>query len=192
MAYKPSYKENMSNSGSSKFEEFLDKKTNSYSNYKYGFAIRFPMNWTINKGVSEHTIIKGIEADSLITVSVNVIELNFKKNEEIKSAWDLFDSTRLQYEALLKSKGKTEANTIFENFDMKKIHLFNFEAIQTQMEYKIKQVDFEYINKNITYQLFKSPFIYTITLQVPKIIYEMKPIYFNSLINKFTLVLRKQ
>lgn len=182
----------MSNSGSSKFEEFLDKKTNSYSNYKYGFAIRFPMNWTINKGVSEHTIIKGIEADSLITVSVNVIELNFKKNEEIKSAWDLFDSTRLQYEALLKSKGKTEANTIFENFDMKKIHLFNFEAIQTQMEYKIKQVDFEYINKNITYQLFKSPFIYTITLQVPKIIYEMKPIYFNSLINKFTLVLRKQ
>jgi len=147
--FKPSYKENMSNSGSSKFEEFLDKKTNSYSNYKYGFAIRFPMNWTINKGVSEHTIIKGIEADSLITVSVNVIELNFKKNEEIKSAWDLYDNTRLQYEALLKSKGKSEANTNFENFDMKKIHLFNFEAIQTQMEYNIKQVDFEYINKNI-------------------------------------------
>ena len=116
----------------------------------------------------------------------------FQNNEKIKSAWDLYDNTRLQYEALLKSRGKNEANTNFENFDMKKIHLFNFEAIQTQMEYTIKQIDFEYTNTNITYQLFKSPFIYTITLSVPKDIYKLKPTYFNSLINKFTFVLKNQ
>ena len=65
----PSLKEKVSK------DEHLDNKTNIYSSFKYGFAVDFPDNWTIDRGVSKNTIIRCVQKDSAISFSINVIEV---------------------------------------------------------------------------------------------------------------------
>jgi len=74
--FKPSFKELInSSSGDAGFEEFYNSSTRIYSNYRYGFAFKWPSGCTIDRGFSEHTIIRGVQEDSAISFSINVFEI---------------------------------------------------------------------------------------------------------------------
>jgi hypothetical protein len=191
--FKPSYKQSINSNNESSFTEFLDSKTNTYSNFKYGFSIKFPKNWFMDKGASEHTIIRGGVLDSMITMAVNVIELNLNDGEgKITSIWPIYDNNRNDYELKMRANFRSVTNSNFNLFNTKKIYIFNNQAILTNLEYNIKQVDYEYIQKVIIYQLYKIPYMITVSLNIPKVVHELNPNHYNTLIDRFSLIMRKQ
>lgn len=113
--FMPSYKEQLSNnSGKKNFTEFYDSTSNIYSNYQYGFSMKFPSNWAVDKGFSEHTIIRGLEKDSAITFSINVIEIKDGANDKF-SIWKYFDSNREFVETQFKGKWNHHYNLQLPN-----------------------------------------------------------------------------
>ena len=181
--FEPSFKE--SNLQGNKIE-YLDTVTSIYSNFKYGFAMDFPNNWSIDRGVSEHTLIRAGQIDSTISISINVIELSDMKSDI--SIWNLWDNKTLGFEANYRSMLSKSVNTDIYNFNPRKVYVSNREALEIRFNYIVREVDVEYEMQCLFYSIYKMPFTYTIGLHIPKIFFDDNPGRYNYMINKFILM----
>lgn len=181
--FKPSFKE--SNLQGDMIEH-LDSNTLVYSNFKYGFAMDFPNNWSIDRGVSERTVIRAGQIDSAISFSINVIESSDMESDI--SIWALWDNKDLGLEATFRNSLTKSVNSEIYNFNARKVYISNREAIQTKFNFLFKNVDVEYENQCLFYSIYRAPFTYTIALHVPKILYDQNPQRFNYMINNFVLM----
>jgi len=182
--FKPSFKESNSKGD---FVDNLDSTTLIYSNYKYGFAMDFPDNWSIDKGVSEHTIIRGYRKDSAISLSINIIELNDVNLKEL-NIWDLWDNKSIgledNYHQMLSKIGSSKTY----NYATRKVNISNREGIEISFNYTVKEVDVSYEMQSIFYSMYVSPYTYTFALHVPKIFYDIEPDRYKYMINDFIVM----
>ena len=71
-----------------KFNEFYDTINNMYSNYKYNIGFKIPKRWIVDKGFSEHTILRTYDPDSSNSFTINVIETEYDIE---KIFWKTYD-----------------------------------------------------------------------------------------------------
>jgi len=181
--FEPSFKE--SNLQGSKIEH-LDTASLIYSNFKYGFAMDFPNNWSIDRGVSEHTIIRAAQTDSTISCAINVIELGDMKSDI--SIWTLWDNKSMEFEANYRNMFSKLVNSEIYNFSPRKVYVSNREAIEIRFNYLVREVDVEYEMQYLFYSIYKIPFVYTVGMHIPKIFYDDNPGRYNYMVNNFVLM----
>lgn len=183
--FRPSYKEIITtNPDSVGFIDYYDSTSNLYSNFKYGFSIKFPRDWSIDKGVSEHTVIRGYQEDYAAAFSVNVIEVDVESTTSF-SMWKYYDENKTIFESQFRSGIENLLKSEINDYRVKKVYIQNNEALQRDFAYNLKHLDTEIQMKGIMYQITKVPFTYTIGLHVPLIFYDEDPDRFDSLINGF-------
>ncbi|WP_321318038.1 hypothetical protein [Labilibaculum sp.] len=167
--------------------EHLDSLSLIYSNFKYGFSMDFPNNYSIDRGVSEHTIIRGVQIDSAISFLVNVIELKDMKLKKI-TIWDLWDNKSMGLEKNYRKILSKMVNSDIWNFKPRKVYISNRESIEIKYNYIVREVDIEYEMQSLFYSIYKLPYTYSVGLHVPKIFYDENPEKYNFLINNFVLM----
>lgn len=125
-SFAPSYKEK---SKEGEFKEHLDSVSNIYSNFHYGFSIDYPNNWELDRGSSEHTVIRGVQKDSLYTLAVIVVEISDIK--QTTNIWDLWDKNiadfRQKHIYFANSTSTSEVN----ESNVRKVYLSNQPALET-------------------------------------------------------------
>jgi hypothetical protein len=179
--FEKSFKEQEVNS----FKEHLDSTSNIYSNFKYNVAYDGPDKWKFDNGVSEHTIYRTFEPDSAITFSINVIEIKkntIKKKKDV-TIWSLYQENKEQMDRPLTKLLEEQLNTKVEGFRATKAYLKNNVALRRSLNYMIRNLDYEYSNTSIQYQVLIDNLTFTFGLDVPTIFYEEKPYHFEELFN---------
>lgn len=176
------------NTDKGEFNEFFDSISNNYSNYKYGFSIKFPIKWSHDKGFSEYTIIRGFQKDSAITFSINVIEINGESNKNDFSIWQYYDNNRESVENQLKKQIEASLKSKIQNYNVNKIYIDNHETLKRDYIYTQKNQDNEYQMRSVMYQIAKPPYIFTLGLQIPLFFFEENPDRYNAIINDFHFI----
>jgi len=134
-----------------------------YRNTKYKFSIKFPQNWSIEKGQQQNVVVKAIQADSGKTITVVVMENKLVKMSEKpkltdslikKMKEDLISDFAIQN---VVPKNITINDGYLHNFPA---HIMTFTVInktgEEEFEYKIKNI--QTVVNGIFYQLsFSSP-----------------------------------
>jgi len=184
LEFEESFKE--ANLGGSSVE-YLDSITMIYSNYKYGFSMDFPDNWTTDRGVSEHTVIRGVNIDSAMSFAINVLELTDMKDSGI-TLWTLWDNAESGMAESYRNMLSQSVNTTISNYVTRKVYVDNREAIEARFNYITRGVDYEFEVQSVVYSLYFMPYMYTVGLNVPKIFYEPKRGYYDMLITKFKII----
>jgi hypothetical protein len=185
--FMPSYKENTKNST---FVEHLDSLTKIYSNFKYGFSMDFPDNWDINKGVSEHTIVRGELKDSAVSFAINVIELKGDLPKEF-TMWNLYDMNQNKFASDIRNSMQKQYNSDIYNLTQEKVFVSNRKSVVTCFSYTIKKVDIEMEMKGFIYSIFIPPYTFTVGMHVPKIYYDNHADRYKYLINNFNFIKTK-
>jgi hypothetical protein len=175
--YDPSSKQQMAEGTIGINEEFLDSIKNIYSNYTYSISVDLPDHWRSDGGVSKHTIFRSYNVDSAITFSINVIKQPMENNFNL---WDFFDKHHLEYKTIIENEIKTQANVNLNALIFKKIYLKNYKTIRTYYENSDSQRDLTLEMSTIQYQVFRNNFIYTISLIMPKELYNKNPEYYEG------------
>ncbi|MBN2893194.1 MAG: hypothetical protein JXL97_15090 [Bacteroidales bacterium] len=168
------------------FSEHLDSTTNIYSNFKYHVAFDAPDNWKTDAGVSEHTIFRAYQPDSLLTFSINVVELkseNNEKNQEI-DFWEFYQKNKEQMDYPFTTVLEKQLKTTINNFVCTKSYLQNNICLRRELSYSIKNLDYEYDVKNISLQTLIGDFTYTFGLTIPSLFYNQTPEYYDNLFQK--------
>lgn len=167
------------------FNEHLDSITNIYSNFKYNVAYDGPDKWKFDNGLSEHTIYRTFEPDSAITFSINVIEVKrntIEKNKNL-NIWSIYQENKEQMDKPITKLLEEQMNTKVEGFQATKAYLKNNVALRRTLNYMIRNLDYEYNNTVIQYQVLIDNLTFTFSLDVPTIFYKEKPYYYEELFN---------
>ncbi len=181
----PSYKE----SKKTEFEEHLDSTTQIYSNFRYGFSMDFPDNWQLDKGVSEHTIIRGGLKDSAYSFSINVVQLSGDFPKDF-SVWELYEMDKDKYAFDMNNALQAQLNSKTFNFSQEKVYVSDQKSIETKFNYITREVNLEIEMVGVMYSVFVPPFAFTIGMHLPLEYYQNNPIYFKYLINDFGFIQR--
>lgn len=166
------------------FVEYLDSSSLIYSNYKYNIAVDFPDHWAVDKGVSEHTIVRGSYPDSGLSLAINVIELEELEVDD-KTIWDLYDHN---WENNKKELLEEATNEELHDFESRKVHLSNVEAVEYRFSRIFRQVDLEFDMQHIVYEFSYQNCTYSVGLQVPWFLYEENPQRYSSLFYGVTVL----
>lgn len=167
------------------FKEHIDSISNIYSNFKYSVAYDGPNKWKFDAGVSEHTIYRTFETDSAITFSINVIELkkNKIKKKNVATIWTMYQENKEEMDKPITKLLEEQLNTEIKNFTAKKTYLKNNVALRRSLNYMVRNLDYEYNNSLIMYQVLIDNMTFTFSLNVPTDFYKVKPYYYEELFN---------
>jgi hypothetical protein len=184
--FEKSYKEQ----GSQEFDQYLDSTTNIYSNFKYHIAFDAPDNWRTDAGVSEHTIFRAYQPDSMLTFSINVIERRLSKNEKTSKVdiWELYQKNKKQMDYPFTTLLEEQLNTKIESFNCEKSTILYNPCLKRKFQYNVKDIDFEYYMTSVSYQTIINEFTYTIGINIPTVLYDMNPSIYNELFYKVYLL----
>jgi len=173
--------------------EHFDTLRNIYANFKYRVAFDGPNDWASDAGVSEHTIFRTYQADSAITFSINVIEIqDFKNSKSRPDIWELYQANKdkmdYPYKEIIPKQFKSEV----KNFVAKKSYIKNQLSLKRSFSYMVRELDSEYSNTSIVYQTYLDKFTYTFNLDVPTMFYSQNPEYFENLFLNVYFLLNKE
>ncbi len=144
----------------------------------------FPPNWTIDRGFSEHTVIRSVEQDSAITFSISVFDIVGSENDNF-SIWKAFDTDRSVYDSQFKADAESSLQSALHQYNVGKITFDNHEALKREYIFDIKHIDFEYQMKAIMYQISKPPYLFTVGIQLPLLFFEENPERYFSILDGF-------
>tara|TARA_R110000737_G_scaffold212036_1_gene229570 strand:+ start:129 stop:920 length:792 start_codon:yes stop_codon:yes gene_type:complete len=167
------------------FKEHIDSISNIYSNFKYSVAYDGPDKWKFDAGVGEHTIYRTFETDSATTFSINVIEIKKNKIKKKNGAtiWTMYQENKEQMDKPITKLLEEQLNTEIKDFAAKKTYLRNNVALRRSLNYMIRNLDYEYSNTLIMYQVLIDNFTFTFSLNIPTDFYKVKPYYYEELFN---------
>lgn len=178
--FKESYKV-QKDKGKLENTEHLDTIKNIYSNYYFNVGFDAQDNWTIDKGMNDHTIFRTYQKDSAITFMINVFELKTSTKSEL-NIWEIRKENGTQeYDKKMISILEMQSKSKLTNFEVKKSYLKNHTCIKMSFETLIRELDFEYIDINIMYQTIIENKNYTFGLSIPKMYYHLKPAYYENI-----------
>ncbi len=161
-----------------KFNEYYDTINNLYSNYKYNIGFKIPKKWVVDKGFSEHTILRTFDADSSNSFTINVIETEYNIEEIF---WKNYDKNNIDFEKKYKTMLETQLNTHIKNYKVEKSKIKNFQSLKRTFEFTRKDQEYEYEIVTIIQQVVRGHFTYTFSLSVPKMFYDVNPNNYDKL-----------
>lgn len=191
--FEKSYKAQKDEGNLPEHTEHFDSLKNIYSNFKYRFAFDAPDNWASDAGVSEHTIFRTYQADSAITFTINVIEIqDFKNSKSRPDIWELYQANKDEmdypYKVIIPKQFKSEV----KNFVAKKSYIKNQLSLKRSFSYMVRELDYEYSLTSIVYQTYLDKFTYTFKLDVPTMFYKENPDYYEDLFLNVYFLLNKE
>ena len=142
---------------------------NEPQDYSYGklfrdvenkFRIQYPDNWELVKGEATHTVVKFINRDSSMSLSVNVMDNDGSAMDKQLSETEL-DNYKSQMTSSLIAANKSPISLTAENG-----FLDNHNAVIVTYKFIFRQVDVEYPFQFYQIQGVRDGKIYTITLSV--------------------------
>ncbi len=175
-----SYKEQKSEGTLPEHSEDFDSSTNIYSNYKYLISIDAPDNWKVDYGTAKHTIFRGNDPELALTFSMVVVEPKAKISQ---NAWEFYLANKAKQDAELKNVVESQYNSRIQNYNVKKGYVRNSVSTNYSYDFMVRSTDLEYLNHVISYQIYRDDFMYTLTAQMPKVVYDKQPEYFESIFN---------
>ncbi|ALM20552.1 hypothetical protein AAT17_04530 [Nonlabens sp. MIC269] len=184
---KKSFKEKKNEGTVPKYSEEFDPETKIYSNYEYLITIDAPDNWKVDFGTSKHSIFRGNDPELALTFSLVVVEPNTDKPVR-EDAWEFYRKNRIKLDNQVKTIVKTQMNSEIENYNAEKSYVKNFVSLKQSYDHIVRGADVEYLNHVINHSVYRDEYIYTITIQMPKIIYDEQPMYFERLVNKVSFL----
>lgn len=147
-----------------------------YRNVENKFRLQYPNNWEIVAGEAKHTVVKFINRDSSMSLSVNVMDNDGSMTGDKLSETQLNDyKTKLT--SALTSANKPPVDMTVENG-----FLDNHNAVITSYKFLYKQIDIELLFQFYQIQTLKDGKIYNIILSTPKKYFSDT---FKSYINNF-------
>jgi len=182
-----SYKEQRSNGTLSEHSENFDLSTNIYSNYKYLISIDAPDNWEVDYGSAKHTIFRGNNPELALTFSIVVVELK-TKSKNSQNAWEFYLDNKIKLDGELNKTVKTQFNSEIQNYKATKSYVRNIVSANHTYDFLVRSTDLEYVNHVINHQIYRDDYIYTLTAQMPKVVYDEQPEYFERLFNLVTFL----
>ena len=184
---KESYKEQKSKGTLSEYSEDFDSLTKIYSNYKYLISIDAPDNWKIDYGTAKHSIFRGNDPELTLTFSIVVVEPKAEL-KNTKNAWEFYLANKTKQDAELKIIVKTQFNSELKNYKASKSYVRNFVSVNQSYDFLVRSADLEYVNHVINHQVYRDDYIYTLTAQMSKVVYDEQPEYFERLFNLVTFL----
>lgn len=189
--FEKSYK-NKKYNGEIKNAEHLDTVKNVYSNYYFNIGFDAPDNWNTDKGMNDHTIFRASQKDSGFTFMINVIEPKLSKKNKL-NAWEKrIKYGKREFDKNIISVIENQSKSNVVNFEVKKVFLKNHTCIKMSFETLIKELDLEYINYNIMFQLAIENKNYTFGLSIPKMFYDLKPSYYENMFRNIYFLHNKE
>lgn len=158
---------------------------NQPKNYSYGklyrdlenkFRIQYPSNWELVAGESKHTVVKFINRDSSMSLSVNVMNNDGSMVKEELTEMQLNDY-KADLITAMKSVNKEPIEMIVENG-----FLDNHNAVITSNKYLFKQINVELLFHYYQIQTLKDGKIFNVILSVPEKYFSET---FEAFINNF-------
>lgn len=146
-------------------QDHYDEKTKIYSNYYAGFSMMFPYEWEIDKGFSEHTVVRWVNEDSAFTFSINIIKLNVVGGHE--KFWENYELDKKEFELSMLEGIKQQVNSDINEYKSSIIWFANHRAIFSEFSFMLKHFSMEYPMKCVLIQIPKDRSIYTMFLQLP-------------------------
>lgn len=162
--------------------EFFESDSGVYSNFKYGFSYRKPKGWDYDNGTGLITVFRTMVIDSGISLSVNVLELSKKINPSIH---DVFDELGFE-EQRNQTLNQIDKNPTYYNIE--KTFFRNLPTLKTDMRFLQKEDGFEFEMSSIVLQFWKKNLLYSISLNLPFMFYELNPSYYEGLFKRFYFV----
>lgn len=159
--------------------------TNESKSYTFGklyrdignkFRIQYPNNWDLVAGEAKHTVVKFINRDSSMSLSVNVMDNDGSMTSDKLSETQLNDY-KTQLTSALTSANKPPVDMTVENG-----LLDNHNAVITSYKFLYRQIDVELLFQFYQIQSLKDGKIYNIILSAPKKYFSE---IFKSYINNF-------
>ncbi len=169
------------------FDEFYDTINKIYSNYKYNIGFKIPKKWLVDKGFSQHTILRTYEADSSNSFTINVIETKY--NVEF---WEMYDKNKIEFEDIYKKNLENQLNTKIKNYIVEKSFIKNLQSLKIEFEFIRKVQDFDYEIVIIIHKVVKNNLTYTFSLSVPKMFYANNPNYYEKIFNNLHFLVDKK
>ncbi|MCK8481675.1 hypothetical protein [Psychroserpens algicola] len=162
-------------------EEF-DSLTNIYSNFKYHISFDAPDHWNTDHGTAKHTIFRGNDPELALTFSIVVVDLKTEQTHPT-NAWEFYLKNKKKQDVELKNMVRTQFNSELQNYEATKGYIRNFVSAKHSYDVLVRSTDLEYVNHVINHQIYRGNYIYTVTAQMPKIVYDEQPDYFERLFN---------
>lgn len=147
-----------------------------YRDIENKFRIQYPNNWELVSGEAKHTVVKFINRDSSMSLSINVMD-NDGSIMEDKLTDAQLNEKKTQFIKLFNSAKKAPIGLTVENG-----FLDNHNALVLSYKSLNQQINVEFFFKYYQIQTLKDERIYTISLIVPDKYYSET---FKSYINNF-------
>jgi hypothetical protein len=160
---------------------------NLYSNYFFNVSIDLPDTWNVDKGVSENTLIRAYQADSGLTIALNVFSI--VSEDEYYFANKLFN-----WEKSSLNEFKRQMNfDIKSNYSIVPLELEVYPTkigTNTFLVTSYKNVEYiegdTFTRRTLIFTAYKYKYNYTISYSAPEIFYDSTIMI--SAVNRFTMM----
>ena len=165
------------------FQSFsLNGGENVYACVKFPFSFRYPAHYKIEDNAN--AVITMVNRDSAITISVNANRLNGVK--EPFSLWNEFNkdgNARHNHIAGIENVLKLPIT----DYQMTKIRISGREAFAASFSFVQQIGTIKQPMTSLFYQVYLSPYMYSVAIYVPTVFYNENSEWFNSIIDGFAL-----
>jgi hypothetical protein len=149
---------------------------NLYSNFYFNLSIDLPDKWSIDRGVGEYAIIRAIQSDSAISISLNVSPLVDNGKTDLKGNPNTLAYLNELYEGdyrstisqLIASQSGIEP----EEFTIKEFKAGTNDFIETSYLIREHYENEVFYTKMSTFQTIKFNTVYTINYSAPEVFYK--------------------
>lgn len=172
-----------------KSDKFDEINGTEYRNTKYNFRINFPIGWTIDKGMTQNTVISATQLDSGKSISIQIMENSQVKLPERKK--------------LTSEKKKELEEDLIQEFKVQNVTPYEIEIIDGYLNnFPAYIVSFKVMNRNgeeeLEYQLTNYSTVvngiqYQISFSMPTFLYTQEDkLMLRNVINSFRFELKYQ
>lgn len=163
---------------------------NLYSNHYFNLTIDLPNNWDTDRGVSEYTLVRAYQADSGITIHLNVQPLldKFERKDGMNpnTIAHLNSLHNGDYLSAMKHLLKTQGGIDVEDMKLSETRVGVNQFVVTSYSHKQYFEEEPYYMKTATYQCIMYNTTYTISYSSPDFFFD--PNLILSVLNRFKML----
>jgi len=165
----------------------VDPVHKTYSNYEHGIGVNLPDHWELDYGISKHTILRGFEADSGYTFTINVVKLDGddakidKSKEKPIDYWSEYLKNRKAMDEGTLTALEKSLNTKVRLIKSDKSYIKQRICLRQEFKYIVKELDLEYENTMIMFRYATTDRVFTITLTIPTLFFAQNPTRFEDI-----------
>jgi hypothetical protein len=172
--------------------DWIDSTNNAYSNFIHGIGMKLPSHWSYDRGMSQHTIFRGMQPDSGISFVLNVVPVmdDFKaiQTDETVDLYEIYLLTPIEFQDGLKESWEAQVKSKIKGISIQKSYLKNRVCLKSYMTFDFRDFDVEYENTVILYQTATESRLYSIGMILPTVIYQSNKAYYENVFSQVSFI----